>query len=271
MTLSVQWLLDLATWNFAAFVGGLFLVQMAAREGGYWLARHHRARSEAEPEGVGVLVGSMLGLLAFVLALTLSFATTRYDERQSGTLVEANAIGTAWLRAGMVDSERSRNIAALLVDYTKLRRDFVQAPADPKILEPIASRTAGLQNKIWAHASALARERPDPVVALLVSSLNETFDASTAERFAFEKRLPVPVFWLLIALALISMSALGYQLGLRGTPLRPLAVLLTAMWTLVMADILDLAGARLGNIRPATHAYDWTIQGFGQPPSLYRP
>ena len=35
---------------------------------------------------------------AFVLALTLSFANTRFSERRAGTLAEANAIGTAWLR-----------------------------------------------------------------------------------------------------------------------------------------------------------------------------
>jgi hypothetical protein len=40
----------------------------------------------------------MLGLLAFVLALTLSFANSRFSERIQGTLNEANAIGTAWLR-----------------------------------------------------------------------------------------------------------------------------------------------------------------------------
>ncbi len=48
--------------------------------------------------------------------------------------------------------------------------------------------------------------------------------------------LPVPVFWLLIGMSLISMGALGYQLGLRRTPLRLLSVLLTGMWTLVIVD-----------------------------------
>jgi len=46
------------------------------------------------PEGVGGLVGSLLGLLAFVLALTLSFASERFNERRLGTLAETNALGT---------------------------------------------------------------------------------------------------------------------------------------------------------------------------------
>ncbi len=217
MTLPIQWLLDLATWSMTAFAVGLFLSQLLAREIGYFLGKRHRSRSSAEPEGVGVLVGSMLGLLAFVLALTLSFATERYEERQSGTLAEANAIGTAWLRANAIDAPQSRDIARLLVEYTSVRADYVRAAADAKRLEAISQKSGELQTVIWAHASALAKERPDPIVALLLAALNETFDASTAERFAFEKRLPVPVIWLLIGMALISMgpSAFNWASGRR--------------------------------------------------------
>jgi len=263
MTSSVQWVLDLAAWSFTAFAAGLFIIQSIAREVGYALGRRHRAVSNAEPEGVGVLVGSMLALLAFVLALTLSFATDRYDERQAGTLAEANAIGTAWLRATAIDGPSARQIADRLVEYTKLRAEFVRAPAHAPTLDALTKRTGELQTEIWGHATALARQRPDPIVALLMSSLNETFDASTAERFALEKKLPVPVFWLLIGLALVSMGAVGYQLGIRKTPLRLLSVLLTAMWTLVMIDILDLAAPRMGDIRQSVEVYQWTLDGFG--------
>ena len=85
---------------------------------------------------------------------------------------------------------------------------------------------------------------------------------STAEAFAFEKRLPPPLFWLLIGMALLSMAALGFQLGLRGTPLRVMSALLTLMWTLVIIDILDLAAARIGDIRTSTLVYDWTLKGL---------
>ncbi len=71
-----------------------------------------RLRDATRPhEGVGVLVGGLLGLLAFVLALTLSFASERFNERRSGTLAEANAIGTAWLRAKAIGQPRGDEIA----------------------------------------------------------------------------------------------------------------------------------------------------------------
>lgn len=53
----------------------------------------------------------MLGLLAFVLALTLSYSTARFSERRQATLNEANAIGTAFLRASAIGSPQAVEVA----------------------------------------------------------------------------------------------------------------------------------------------------------------
>ena len=45
-------------------------------------------------------------------------------------------------------------------------------------------------------------------------------------------------------------------------PVRALVLLLTAMWTVVIVDILDLASPRLGSLRTSAAAYEWTLQGF---------
>ena len=88
----------IANWSVFAFALLLWVAQMLAHEAGYWFGSRRRARGgEVQAEGVGVVVGGMLSLLAFVLALTLSFANSRFSERVEGTLTEANAIGTAWL------------------------------------------------------------------------------------------------------------------------------------------------------------------------------
>lgn len=89
-----------ASWSIFAFGALLFTVQLIAHEIGRWLGRRHVVRNRVSTEGIGVLVGGMLGLLAFVLALTLSFSADRFYERRQGTLAEANAIGAAWLRRG---------------------------------------------------------------------------------------------------------------------------------------------------------------------------
>ncbi len=253
----------IADWSIYAFGFLLFAAQMLAHEAGYWLGWRRKARGgEPQAEGVGVIVGGMLGLLAFVLALTLSFANTRFSERVQGTLAEANAIGTAWLRAEAIGHVRGAEIARLLEQYTQVRIDFVRTGLDRAAIDEINKRTNALQSQIWGHMAAIAREEPNPVSASLMAALNETFDRATAERFAYNLKLPPQILWLLIGMALLGMAALGYQLGLRGRQVHILAALLTLVWTIVIVDILDLASPRLGAFRPGAAAYEWTLQGF---------
>ncbi len=267
-------LASIAAWSLLAFGVLLFVLQLGAHELGYRIGRRAAARREAQSDSVGVVVGGMLGLLAFVLALTLSFANTGYSERRAGTLAEANAIGTAWLRAEAIGHPRGDEIARLLEQYTHLRIAFIEAENDTAVLDELNRRTSALQTQIWGHASAIARERPDPVVTSLLAALNDTFDMTTAARFAYGLRLPPELAWLLIGMALLSMTSLGYQVGLRGRTLHTLAALLTLMWTAVTVVIVDLATARVGSLRTSAVVYEWTLQGFqgGMPiPSLPRP
>ena len=252
----------LADFSLVAFAALLLVAQLIAEEIGQWFGRRQRSRMEGHVEGVGVVVGGMLGLLAFVLALTLSFANTRFDERRSGSLEEANAIGTAWLRAEAIQDPRGAEIGKLLVDYTKLRIEFVLAGRDGAVLDQLNQRTNAMQSKMWGYVAGIVRDQPNPVSTALQASLNDVFDMTTAERFAYEFKLPPQLIWLLLGLTLLSMAALGYQLGLTSKPVRMLVLALTAMWTLVIVDILDLASPRLGEFRTGTAAYEWTLQGF---------
>ena len=255
-------LADLAGWSVLAFGLLLLLAQVLVHEAGIRLGRRRGARGEAPPEGIGVVVSGLLGLLAFVLALTLSFANTRFGERRAGTLAEANAIGTAWLRAGAVGGPRGAEVARLLEDYTHVRIDFIRAGRDPAVLDGLNRRTGALQATMWGHVVAVVRERPDPVATALMASLNDVFDLTTAERFAYDLRLPPQIFWLLIGMTLLSMTALGYQLGIRGKPVRLLVLLLSVTWSVVIVDILDMASARIGVFRASAGVYEWTLQGF---------
>jgi hypothetical protein len=209
-----------------------------------------------------VVVGGMLGLLAFVLALTLSFANTRFTERVEGTLAEANAIGTAWLRAEAIGHVRGPEIAKLLEEYAQLRRDYVREGQVQTVIDELNRQTNTLQSKMWGHMAAIVREQPDPVSASLMAALNDAFDQATAERFAYNLRLPSRIFWLLIGMTVLGTAALGYQLGLRGRKVHILVALLTLMWTAVIIDILDLASPRIGAFHTGTAVYDWTLQGF---------
>lgn len=255
--------ISIAEYSVLAFGVLLFVSQLIAHEIGLRLGRWDGSRNRGQPESVGIVVGGMLGLLAFVLALTLSFANTRFSERREGSLLEANAIGTAWLQAKAVGGPQAEQIASLLEQYTKLRADFVRDNRDSVAIDELNKRTNALQSEIWGHLSSIVRDQPNDITSSLMGSLNNLFDASTAERLAFETRLPTQLFWLLIGMTLVSMICLGYQFGLKERPSRILVALLMLMWTAVIVDILDMASARLGQLRTPTTVYEWTLQGFG--------
>lgn len=255
-------LADLAEWSLGAFTLLLFIMQFVAQEFGQWIGRRQRTRGEGKVEGVGIVVGGMLGLLAFVLALTLNFATSQFTQRRAGSLEEANAIGTAWLRAEAIQDPRGKEIAQLLGDYTRLRIEFIQADRDRTLLDQLNQRTNAMQSMMWGYVAGIVRDRPNPVSTALQASLNDVFDMSTAERFDYSFRMPPELVWLLLGLTLMSMAALGYQLGLGGRSVRVLVVLLIAMWTLVIVNILDLATPRIGEFRTSAEAYEWTLRGF---------
>lgn len=258
----MDYLGQLADWSEPAFAALLFGVLFVAHEAGGLVARRAAGRQEKAPEGVGVVVGGLLALLAFVLALTLSYANARFSERRAGALAEANAISTAWTRAQAIGHPRGKEIAALLEEYTKVRLAFVEAGRDKAAIAELNRKTNALQTKMTGHLAAIVREKPDTVSTSLMASLNETFDAATTERFAYDRGLPPQVFWLLVSLGLLSAAALGYQMGFVPERPRALVAVLMLAWTVVSVGIFDLASPRLGAFHTDANAYRWTLQGF---------
>jgi hypothetical protein len=79
-------------------------------------------RASGEISGpTGMIVGSILALMAFLLAIAMGMAADRFDTRRGLVLQEANAIGTTLLRAGYVPEPHSTQLEALLREYVPLR------------------------------------------------------------------------------------------------------------------------------------------------------
>lgn len=252
---------ELATIGSLAFGIALFALQALAFVGGRLLGRWKGADDTPE-EGGGILVGSMLGLLGFVLALTLSHANARFEERRQNTLAEANAIGTAWLQAGALHHPKADEIAEQLRDYARLRLAFVLGAEASLSPAETNRRTSSLQTDIWQNLSAITRDRNDAVAASFMGSLNEVFDRATAERFAFALAIPPQILLLIVVLPTLALGTVGFHLGRRRDRQRLLPLVLIGMQTCVVTLILDLGSPRLGDIRPSGRAYEWTISGF---------
>ena len=257
----MQTLVDRGMVPFGALLLALLLL---ANEIGYRLGRIRAAAAPKEAEGnIGMLTAGMLGLLAFTLSLTISIAEQRFEARRDRVVTEANAIGTAWLRAGLVKGDAGPELRREIEDYTRLRLDYAQMGPDPAREARLNAETNAAQTRIWRIAQDAALRDPNPVMAGVIASLNDTFDAALAERYAYESKVPSHILWLLLAGSLLAVSAVGTQLGLGPQRHLVLSVLLMLMWTGGMLLVIDLNRARDGHIRVDTAPLVWTLQGFG--------
>lgn len=114
----------LPLWGLFIAILGVVLISV---ECGYRLGKFRLSRREQEKEApVGTMVGATLGLLAFILAFTFGLASSRVDNRRQLLLDEANALGTTYLRAGMLP-EWGEEVRRLLRDYKGHRLDAVRS------------------------------------------------------------------------------------------------------------------------------------------------
>jgi hypothetical protein len=233
----VQELLDTLPIPGVFVVFGLFALTLY--ELGFRLGRWWQARTPEEKEGpTGMLVGSILALLAFMLAITMSMATDRFDTRRGLVLAEANAIGTTYLRAGYLPTAAGDPTRALLREYVALR--IVPPGLTVADLTADLARSAEIQGELWSIAEGLARTDPQSdMLALYVDSLNETIDVAGARQIAgIYARVPAVVLLLLIAGAVLTLGMVGYSAGLTGrrSPLTAIAlvVVLGAVITLIV-------------------------------------
>ncbi|MGE0415485.1 MAG: hypothetical protein AB7O80_01660 [Acetobacteraceae bacterium] len=263
-----EFLQSIVETSFLLAIVVLFAILLGAGEIGYRMGRLRRASralTEGERSNIGTLVAGMLTLVAFFLGITLSLAQSRFETRHDLVTSEANAIGTAWLRAGLFDGPDATAMVRLIEEYAKVRLAYLSAPQDSD-LEAIRTRTSSLQNRIWAHGREIAIRTPTPISASLIASLNEMFDLSLSQRHAFASRVPIYLIWAILLGSIMGIGAMEYQFGVSGRRQTLLTVLMLLMWTGSVMLIVDLNRPRLGALRIDTRPLVWTIESFSPAP-----
>jgi hypothetical protein len=222
-------------WSLLPLTVGIALL---AIEAGRRLADYRRQRSAEEKETpVGGMVGGTLGLLAFILAFTFSLAASRFEARRQILLQEANAIGTCYLRAGMLSEPMRTDAQNLLREYVDARIEAVQ----PGKLAQGMAKSEELHKRLWAVATMAADKEKNVITSLFIQALNQVIDLHATRLMAgVRSRVPGIIWIVLYVLLILVMVMLGYQSGLAKSR-RSIAVLaLVIGFSCVLYLIADL-------------------------------
>jgi len=218
-------------WVYAGTVA-LFLL---ASEGGFQVGR--RLRKPAAEDGSGTVLGGLFALLGLLLAFTFGMASARYDGRKQMLLDEANAIGTAYLRADLLPEPVKGEVRTLFRAYVDLRLEVARSG---KVQEAIGP-SERIHGELWSRAVRHAEASPTPVAALVVQAVNDVIDMH-GKRVALGWRNPIPptILYTLYLVAVLALGVMGLEGGLRG--FRSAAPTLAVVITLatVVALIVDL-------------------------------
>jgi hypothetical protein len=251
-------------------VVGVFVLFVIATllcyEGGFRLGRWYQERTPGEQEGpTGMIVGSILALLAFLLAVTMSMASDRFDARRGIVLDEANSIGTTYLRAGYLPEPASSQIRELLREYVPLRivvTDQTNLAADIQHSQEILT-------KLWTISEGVAKTTDQgDLVSLYLDSLNETIDLhETRITAGLYSRVPETVLLLLIVGSALSIGMVGYSAGLTERRSLLSAVVLAIALGAVIMILVDLDRPREGFIQVSQQPLIDLQQQIGPPAS----
>jgi hypothetical protein len=220
---------------FLLLVGFLY----AVIELGYRIGHREVSRNpEARGKEMGTITGAALGMMTFFLVFQIGLAGDRYANRRQLVTKEANAIRTAYLRAGYLGEPYRTDIRQLLAGYAA---DRLAAAQDPSRLPEVVSRSQDRLTELWNQAEKIAIARPnEEVISLFIDSANDVINAHTERLMAVSSRISQTVWTAIYLMILLGFVLLGYQNGLQGQRQPVATIILMLVFAGVMLLLADL-------------------------------
>jgi hypothetical protein len=192
-----------------------------------------------------------MALLGLLLAFSFGSALSLLESRKSDIISEANALGTAFLRADYLPEPSRSELKAALRDYAQTRiipeSDGLVTTDDARAF---IERSLAAQERLWPLTLAGTAEPLPPAIATFVAgSVNGVLDAHQVRM----RSLSVPVSELtqviLVVTALAALFLLGNRAGIAGRALTWRTYTFAALLVLVMVTVLDVQRTSQGFIR----------------------
>ena len=223
---------SLSSWELFALIllviGGACVLGAVA---GHFLRR--RAENLREP--IGVLQGTLLGVVGLILAFGLSLAVTRYQDRRADVVDTANTIGTTYLRAQTLrEPQRSRSLA-LLRHYEDLAIQVTHEIPGSDSMEATSIEQARVQRRLWRLGAEALHDQPvASAPRLYVDSLNAMIDQQTVRQAGLKNRVPDAVLGLELFGAALGLGLLALYLAMLGKGMATVAAAAVAVSLLVL-------------------------------------
>ena len=206
-----------------------------------------KSHTSAHHDDFALVQNATLTLLALVIGFAFSMAMSRYDQRKNLEEEEANAIGTAYVRADFLPGADAASVRGLLQTYLDHRVLFYTTNNEHQ-LHQIDAETARLQAALWAAVRTSASAEPTPITALVVQGMNDVLNSQGYTLAAWRNRIP-PSGWALMAvMAVFSTMLVG--VGVRETKTKSgVLVILPLVIAFAFTLVADIDSPRRGIIR----------------------
>lgn len=259
--------MDFASFDpwIAFFVcAGLVLV---SAEFGYRIGVRYRENDAHRVSStMSTLQASILGLLALIVGFTFSMALGRFEARRDAVLEEANAIGTAALRAQFLASAEAAETLDLFTRYTMIRLDVIRKTLATRDLTPFIQESVAIQGRIWSIARAAAQREPNSIqLGLYIQALNAVFDIHEKRITLARNHVPSAIVVFLFMVAVVALAFTGYADGLAGTPNRIPNALTALLIISIVLLVIDLDQPQRGFLQISQQPLVDTLQSLPPP------
>jgi NADH:ubiquinone oxidoreductase subunit 6 (subunit J) len=161
---------------------------------------------------LATIEGSILGLLALIIAFTFNMSVTRYEQRRQVVIDESNNIGTALLRCDLYPDSIRTELRKDFKEYIESRIAYFEAKLDEKALNDALTKSNKISGRIWKHASENSKDSEIGIIRsnIMMPALNNMIDIVTTRDALRIARVPDPVLWLMFSLCIISSFFIGF-------------------------------------------------------------
>src|SRR5262249_51387081 len=137
---------------------GLIAGLVAAHEIGFWIGSLTRSADEPFDGQVALFRHSIGALVAFLVGFAFSGAASRFVDRVDIVVKEANALGTAYLRADAIAEPQRGELKAALKEYTADRVALLSREGHQ--IDALLGKVSGtLRKRDWRCRSRQSKRR----------------------------------------------------------------------------------------------------------------